>query len=84
MWTPDPSKIVTAEQKAAAEEAQAASAGQREALRADAGRASLLDRLTKATPTQIDAYVDANVTTLAQARAMFKTILKLIALDARD
>jgi hypothetical protein len=27
----------------------------------------------------VDAYVDANVTTLAQARGMFKAVLKLVA-----
>lgn len=52
-------------------------------IKADPGRAALRDRLASATPAQIDAYVDADVTTLAQARGMFKAILKLIALDAR-
>ncbi len=53
-------------------------------IKADPGRAALRDRLASATPAQIDAYIDANVTTLAQARGMFKAILKLIALDARE
>lgn len=55
-----------------------------DAFRADAGRGDLLTRLLTATPAQIDTYVDNNVTTIAQARTLFKAILKLIALDARS
>lgn len=84
MWTPDPSKIVTAERKAAAATVEADQAARLSAIRNDAGRVSLIERLKAATPAQIDTYVENNVTTLAQARNMFKTILKLIALDARD
>jgi hypothetical protein len=53
-------------------------------LMADQGRMDLLTRLRAATPAQIDSYVENNVTTLAQARAMFKAILKLVALDPRS
>lgn len=53
-------------------------------MKADVSREALLDRLRTATPAQIDTYVAANVTTLAQARDMMGTILKLIALDARQ
>lgn len=60
-----------------AEEARIAS------VRSDAGRIDLLARLRAATPQQIDTYIDNNVTTLPQARTLFKAILKLIALDAR-
>lgn len=37
-----------------------------------------IDILMSATPTQIDNFVDNNVTNLAEARTMFKRILKLI------
>jgi hypothetical protein len=55
-----------------------------DAFRADAGRGDLLTRLLTATPAQIDAYVDNNVTTIAQVRTILKAMLKLIALDARS
>jgi hypothetical protein len=84
MWTPDPSKIITAEQKAAAVAEETTRGNRRKAISDDAGRVALMDRLKAATPAQIDAYVDSNVTTIAHARTMFKAILKLIALDARD
>lgn len=54
-----------------------------EIFKSDAGRADLMTRLRTATPAQIDAFIDNNVTTIAQARAVFKAILKAIALDAR-
>lgn len=44
-------------------------------------RVDMLARLRQATPAQIDAYVDANVANIAQARAMFKQVLKLLALN---
>jgi len=50
---------------------------------ADPGRIDLLDRLRTATPAQIDAWIDNNVTTIAAARAVFKAIIKAIALDYR-
>jgi hypothetical protein len=53
-------------------------------FRDDAGRIDLLTRLRTATPAQIDTWVENNVTTLAQARAVFKAIIKVIALDARQ
>lgn len=46
---------------------------------ADATRTDLLNRLRTASPTQINTYVDANVTTLAEARALFKKILLVLA-----
>jgi len=45
------------------------------ALRADAMRQQLIAQLEVATPAQISNYVDANVTNLAEARALFKRIL---------
>lgn len=51
----------------------------RATLRAEALRA----RLLAATPQDIDTYVDQNVTTLAEAKTMFKRILKIIAADMR-
>ena len=55
---------------------QVARRAQRDAYLQDAGRNDLSDRLKTATPAQIDAWVDANVTTIAQARQLFKAILK--------
>lgn len=54
-----------------------------------ADRIDTLSRLHTATPTQIDNFVDTalNGTTIVQvrdqSRALFKRILKVIALDAR-
>ena len=53
------------------------------AIKADAGRIDLITRFRTATPAQIDTFIDANVTTIAQARTLFKAILKTIALDGR-
>lgn len=53
------------------------------AYQVDASRGDLLTRLKSATPAQIDSYVESNVTTLPQARTLFKAILKVIALDLR-
>jgi hypothetical protein len=55
-----------------------------ETFKADPTRVDLLARPRTATPAQIDAYVEANVTNLAQARGMFRAVLKLIALDGRQ
>lgn len=54
-----------------------------ETFRSDVGRSDLMTRIRTATPAQIDAFIDNNVTNIAQARAIFKAILKAIALDAR-
>lgn len=52
---------------------------QREAaFNADTVRMDLLDRLRTATPTQINTYVDNQVTDLASARTMFKRILLVL------
>lgn len=45
---------------------------------ADATRADLMNRLATATPAQINSYVDANVTNIAEARALFKRILLVL------
>lgn len=52
--------------------------------RSNAGRVAMLDRLRTSTPAQIDSWVDDNVGNIAQARAVLKDILKVIALDLRD
>ena len=57
---------------------------EREALRNDPRAVELRDRLVSATPQQISDYVDAQVTDLASARAMFKRILILLALAHRS
>lgn len=50
----------------------------RTAFDADVTRADLLARLRAATPAQISAYVDNQVTDLASARALFKKILLVL------
>jgi len=45
----------------------------------NAERTDLLNRLRTATPAQINSYVDANVTNIAEARALFKKILLVLA-----
>ena len=49
------------------------------AVKADADLMLLL----KATPAQIDTWVDNNVKTLAEAQQLFKKILKVMAVVAR-
>lgn len=62
------------------EDATVAAAKARQAtLDADAARADLLTRLRSATPAQLNAYVDAQVTDLASARTMLKRILLVLA-----
>ena len=66
-------------QQAARDQAAAAL----DALRADALARDLTGRLRTATPAQIDAWVDAQVTDLASARTMFKRILLVLAYQLR-
>lgn len=54
-----------------------------DAVKADSDRAAMLARLKAATPAQIDAWVNSNVTTLAEARKAIAIILKVIAIDPR-
>lgn len=61
-----------------------AETARRASIQTDPVRVDLLQRLAGATPAQIDTYVDNNVNTLADAKTMFKRILKLIALDQRS
>jgi hypothetical protein len=69
----------------AALDAAATAEATREAdIRGDAGRVDLLNRLKTASPSQIDTWVDNNVTNIATARTVLKAIIKVIALDARD
>jgi hypothetical protein len=44
----------------------------------DPDRKDLLDKLSNATNAQIGAWVDANVTNLADARKLFKIILRVL------
>lgn len=53
------------------------------ALLGDGRRAQIVGRLKNATPAQIDNWVAANVTNLAQARDVLADILKLLALAIR-
>jgi hypothetical protein len=45
----------------------------------DTGQMDLANRLNTATPTQIDSWLAANVTTLAQARGVLGAIVKFLA-----
>ena len=51
----------------------------RNALRQDQRFQTILARLEDATPAEIDDFVEAEVTTLAGARTMFKRVLLLLA-----
>ncbi|MEO7221125.1 MAG: hypothetical protein ABIY37_01495 [Devosia sp.] len=53
------------------------------AMRADAAAQALRQKLLSATPQEIEAYVDQGVTNLADAKTMFKRLLKLIAANVR-
>lgn len=48
-------------------------------MMADADYIDLLQRAATATPTQIDSWLSANVTNLAQARAVLGALIKVIA-----
>jgi hypothetical protein len=53
-------------------------------FKADGSRQDMLARLKTATPAQIDAYIDANVTTLAQARTFLKALTKILATHIQE
>lgn len=55
-----------------------------ETFNADPDRVDMLQRLKTATPAQIDSYIEANVTNLAQARSFLKKLTKVLALAIRD
>ena len=73
--TPDE---IAAMEAAAAEEQRIAD------LKADAFRQDLVTRLTSASPQQINDFVDANLNNLADARAMFKRILLVLAVAVKE
>ena len=50
----------------------------------NAEASALRARVLTATDAQINSFVDANVTDMPSARAMFKRILKIIAADMRE
>lgn len=52
-------------------------------IEADAGRVDLVARLRTATNAQIDTWIDANITSIAAARALFKAIIKYLAQQQR-
>jgi len=56
----------------------------RAARRANVAAKALRTRLLTATNAEIDTYVDTTVSNVADARTMFKQILKLIAADMRE
>lgn len=46
-------------------------------------RIDLVNRLRTATPAQINNWIDANVTSLAAARAVLKALVKVLAIHIR-
>jgi hypothetical protein len=54
-----------------------------EALKTAFEATGALERLRNATPSQIDTFIDANVTDLAGARAVLKALAKAVAYLAR-
>lgn len=53
-------------------------------LRQAVGQDAVVQQLIRATPTQIETWVDQNVQTLAGAQELFKRILKVLAVLARQ
>jgi hypothetical protein len=53
---------------------------QREAIKAD----NVIQTLVESTPDQIDGWVDNNVNSLDDAKVLFKRMLKVIAVLARN
>lgn len=64
-------------------DADAAEVARQEQLKAMSDVQDLANRLKTATPAQIDTWVDSNVNNVAQARTLFKAILKLLAYSLR-
>lgn len=67
--------------EAAAKEAEAV---RTESIKQEPTYTDILDKLRAATPAQISAYVDANVTDLASARALLKRILLVLSLIVKQ
>jgi hypothetical protein len=72
--TPEQQQAIAANQAKELRDAQ---------LKALADVQDLANRLKTATPAQIDTWVDGNVNNVAQARTLFKAILKLLAYSLR-
>lgn len=53
------------------------------ALKGDLSLQDLISRLQSATPIQIDSWLSANVTSLAQARTVLGAVVKVLALFLR-
>ena len=78
------SNVLASFNPATVDAANAQEEARRSTFRADGGRIDLLNRLRAATPSQIDTWLQNNVTNLSQARAVLAAIIKVIALDGRD
>ena len=80
---PDPAPVIVPVISPAEQAARAEIAAQHAiiaTLKADAAVQALRTR----TPAQVDAWVDSNVTTLAEARAVLKILARIVALLARQ
>lgn len=53
------------------------------ALKSQARADAFVQQFTAMTPAQVDAYIDANVTTVAGARALLKKMALMLLLIAR-
>lgn len=84
-WNGDPRK--TREEVAAILAAyvspEPARAARAAALESEFKSVGAMERLRNATPAQIDAFIDANVTDLPSARAVLKVLAKAVAYLAR-
>ena len=54
------------------------------ALKSSARADAFLQQFVNMTPAQVDAWIDANVTTVAQARVLFKKMALMLLLLARE
>jgi sarcosine oxidase gamma subunit len=84
-FTPEEeAQVVADRQKASARKAlEEAEETRRTDLRAEPDVQDLFDRLKTATAAQINTWIDTNIVSLAAARALLKTIVKLLAYVVR-
>lgn len=82
--TADEEAVIAGRQDMSPPMVEPINAARMEAFTADPDRIDMIHRLKTATPGQIDAYIEANLTNLAQARSFLKKLTKVLATIARD
>jgi hypothetical protein len=82
--TPDPEPAVAPADPTPAELAAQAELAEQAAIKASLRSDAAVRALASRSPAQVDAWIDANVTTLAEARSVLKILARILALLARQ